>query len=520
LNYFSNLLIFFYLFTFWGGVILSDFSFLEKQKKKLEKQLSVLWSQINYCEDIETSSKALGDYLLKIKKIYFDYTGNENYITLIAEKTKQNIDKQLTLFLDGLDKMIQLRENYLHINSKVMELNKENSEVEERLKKTFRLLQDVSSQTNILAINANIEAHRLGQLGAVFKIIATEVRKLSDITSKSSTNITDTTSKLTVQTNEMTEILNENSQTLFNVVEELEQGKDSFISMYKDSENIVNESLFLDDTLITIFELIEKVYVMVEYNKMSYSNVKTILREQAAMTKEMIDDINKELGVSNHRYSYSLTTDLYKEFYQHFKEENLEKCTSLIHYALENDQEAEFITTHILERTVETIGKEQIDRLVPLSEIYVNGRIIEACLDILIPILEKDQKKEHLGKIVIGNAFGDYHALGRRIISTFLRMAGFDVTDLGLSVPNEKFVEVVKEKNAKLICVSALILHTAEEVLNLRELLDKQGLKDVKILVGGAPFNFEPHLVKAFKADAMATSGIEAIKVAKELVKK
>lgn len=501
-----------------GGIELSSSSFLEKQKKKLEHQQSVLWSQINYCEDIETSSEALGDYLLKMKKIYIDYTGNDNYITLIAEKTKQKIDQQLTLFLDGLNKMIQLKDNYSDINSKIIELNKDNIEVEKHLQKTFNLLKDVSFQTNILAINANIEAHRLGPQGEVFKIIATEVGKLSNITNKSSMNITDTTSKLTVQTSEMTQILNENSNTLFNVVKELEQGKESFISMYKDSENIVNESMILDDTLKTIYDLIQKVYVMVEYNKMSYTNVKKILRQQADLTKEMIDDINNELGISNHSLDYSFTTDLYKDFHKSFKEENLDKCTSLIQNALDKGQEATFLTTHILERTVETIGKEQINRQVPLSEIYVNGKIIEACMDILIPILEKQQKKEKLGKIVIGNAFGDYHALGRQIVATYLKMAGFDVTDLGLSVPNEKFIEVVKEKNANLVCVSALIIHTAEEVKSLRELLDKKGLKHVKILVGGAPFNFEPRLVQAVKADAMAANGIEAIKVAKELL--
>jgi methylmalonyl-CoA mutase cobalamin-binding domain/chain len=495
----------------------SNQAFLEKQKKKLEHQLSVLWSQINYCEDIETSSEALGDYLLKIKKIYMDYTGKENYITLIAERTKQKIDQQLNLFLDGLNKMIQLRENYSDINAKILELNNDNAEVEKQLQKTFRLLKDVSSQTNILAINASIEAHRLGQQGAVFKIIATEVRKLSDITSKSTMNITDNTNKLTVQTSEMTQILNENNTTLFKILEELEQGKDSFISMYKDSENIVNESMVLDDTLHTIFDLIQKVFVMVEYNKMSYSNVKKILRQQVDLTKEMIDDINKELGISSNGSIVDYTTNLYKDFYKSFKEENLEKCVGLIQNALDNGQDAAFITTHILERTVETIGKEQIDRHVPLSEIYVNGRIIEACLDILIPILEKDHKHKHLGNIIIGNAFGDYHELGRKIIATFLKMAGFDVTDLGLSVPNEEFVKAAKEQNAGIICVSALILHTAEEVKNLRKLLDKEGLKHVKILVGGAPFNFEPRLVKEFKADAMASSGVEAIKVAKEL---
>lgn len=493
-------------------------AFLEKQKKKLENQLNVLWSQINYCEDIETSSEAIGDYLLNIKKIYLEYTGNDNYITLIAERTKQKIDQQLNLFLTGLNKMIELRKTYSELNAKIAELNKDNTDVEKQLLETFRLLQDVSFQTNILAINANIEAYRLGPQGAVFKIIATEVRKLSDVTNKSSMNISDTTSKLTVQTAEMTETLNTNSYTLFNVVEDLEKGKDSFISMYKDSENIVNESLVLDDTLKTIFDLIQKIHIMIEYNKMSYTNVKKILREQVDLTKEIISEINIELGISDRNISSDVTTKLFNLFYKYFKEENEENCVSLIQNALDNGEEATFITTHILERAVETIGKEQINRQVPLSEIYVNGRIIEACMDILLPILEKEHKKEKLGKIIIGNAFGDYHALGRQIIATFLRMAGFEVTDLGLSVSNEQFVEAVKKEQANLICVSALILHTAEEIAKLRELLDKKGLKHVKILVGGAPFNFEPSLVQTFKADAMALNGVDAIKAAKELL--
>ncbi|NSL50958.1 cobalamin-dependent protein [Calidifontibacillus erzurumensis] len=491
---------------------------LEKQKKKLENQRSILLSQFNYCEDIETSMGALGDYLNQIKRIYFSYTRNENYITLIAERTKQKIDQQLNLLLNNLNKMILLKENYSEMNGKIIELNKENLEVGKRLKETFEVLKDVSLQTNILAINANIEAHRIGQQGTAFKVIATEVGKLSNLTSNSSKNITDTTSKLTVQTSEMTKILQDSNQTLSHVVQELEQEKGSFTSMFRDSEKIVNESIVLDETLKEIYDLIEKVSVMVEYNKISFANIKKILKDLLESTKEMLDDIYKELGIQRNSVQIFNTSNLYEQFYQNFKNENLEVCVLLLQNALEKGIEPTFLTTHILERTVETIGKEQIDRLVPLSEIYVNGKIIEACMNLLIPILEKESKRENLGSIIIGNAFGDYHALGRKIVVTFLRMAGFDVMDLGLSVPNEKFVAAVKEKNAKLVCVSALIIHTADEIKQLRTLLNENGLKQVKILVGGAPFNFEPRLVQAVNADAMAKNGVEAIKVAKELL--
>lgn len=497
---------------------MSAINFLEEQKKELENQLRVLWSQVNYCEDIETSSAAISDYLLKMKEIYLNYTTNENYITLIAEKTKQKIDEQLTLFLDGLQKMIQLKENFTEMNARIEELNEENEDVESQLKETFDLLKDVSLHTKILAINANIEAHRLGEQGSVFKIIASEVRKLSDLTNTSSVNITDTTSQLTTQTAEMTQIINDNNQTLISVVQELELGKKSFVSMYEDSDRIVNESLVLDETLKNLYDLIQKVYMMIEYSKMSYTNVKKILTEQAELTQKMIDNINKELGIKEKESNADMTINLYDEFYKNFKEENLERCVTLIKQALDQGIEADFLTNHILERSVETIGKEQIDRDVPLTEIYMNGKIIEACLDILLPIIENDANMPKLGKVIIGNAFGDYHGLGIRIISTFLRMGGFDVTDLGLSVPNEKFVEEAKKTKARLICVSALILHTAEEVKKLRKMLDKNGLSHVKILVGGAPFNFEPRLVERFKADATAANGIEAIKVAKELL--
>lgn len=502
------------------GIYLSNQAFLLNQKEKLENQLKVLWSQINYCEDIETSSLALNDYLLKIKEIYLAYTGKDDYITLIAEKTKQKIDKQLALFLEGLNKMIQLKENYENVNTEILELNKDNLEVDKHIQQTFKLLREVSSQTNILAINANIEAYRLGKLGAAFKVIATEVKKLSDVTSKSSTNITDTTSKLTSQTTEMTDILNKNNEALIQVVDELEHGKNSFVSMYKDSENIVNESLVLEDTLKLIHDLIDKAFITVEYSKMSYTNVKKILKEQADLTQEIIDNFNRELGISSRSFhpKWTDSIDLYEKFYTNFKEENMRECVCLIQSALEKGESASFLTTHILERTIETIGKEQIRRSVPLSEIYINGRIIEACLDILLPILEKDEKVEKLGNIVIGNAFGDYHALGRQIIATYLKMAGFQVTDLGLSVSNDQFVKTITEEGAKVVCVSALILHAAEEIAELRDLLNKRGLSDVKILVGGAPFNLEPRLVETVKADAMAANGIEAIKVAKELL--
>lgn len=127
-----------------------------------------------------------------------------------------------------------------------------------------------------------------------------------------------------------------------------------------------------------------------------------------------------------------------------------------------------------------------------------------------------------IGSIVIGTSHGDMHTLGKRIVSGCLRSLMIDVIDLGVNVPAETFIEQALVHNAPVIAISSMMMHTARSELGctkVREILKQRQLEDkIKIVVGGAPYRWDPNLYKTVQADAWAEDGITAGKVIKELI--
>lgn len=482
---------------------------------QLREQLITTYSLINYCEDIETTSLALIDYLNQCKDSIYAYIKKENSITLVAEDTKQELEKQINLFYRSIEKIVHVQELSHHATDRMSQVDQNNQEIVQSFEAALQILKDISFQTKILAINSSIEAARIRE-GSVFKIISKEVQKLSETTSQATQNMSGSTQTIKEQSKEMHEILSHTHATLQESVTHLLDGKAGFQVMLNGTETVVKESLVFDELLHQLLDLIHKSLSMVEFNKISYTNVKQALVLQAKKTEEMLERLGQFLPEQISLEIQDINA-IQKNFYEHFKKEDRHVCKEIIREALEQGFKPEFILTHVVEKSVESLGREQVKREVPLSEIYMNGKIIEEALDILLPLIP-EQSQKYLDTIVIGNAFGDYHALGRKIVSTFLKLAGFKVIDLGNSVSNEQFVKVVKETNAKLVCVSALIIHTAKEVINLRKQLNQAGLQQVKILVGGAPFNFEPRLAEEVQATGMARNAVEAIRVAKQML--
>lgn len=124
---------------------------------------------------------------------------------------------------------------------------------------------------------------------------------------------------------------------------------------------------------------------------------------------------------------------------------------------------------------------------------------------------------EYVGHVIIGTAAGDLHTLGKRIVTGCLKAQMIDVTDLGVNVPAEKFVDEAVARNAQVIGVSAMMVHTARSengALKVRKLLKERGLEDrIKLVVGGAPFRYDPELYQTVQADAWAENGVTAAKV-------
>lgn len=132
------------------------------------------------------------------------------------------------------------------------------------------------------------------------------------------------------------------------------------------------------------------------------------------------------------------------------------------------------------------------------------------------------QQPQTLGTVILGASLGDFHGLGKRIVAGCLKTQMIEVIDIGVNATAEKFVEAALEHKAQIIGVAAMMVHTAKGAngcLGVRKILQQQNLESsIKIVVGGAPYRFDPLLYKSVQADAWAPNGIEAGKIIKQLL--
>ncbi|MDZ7269333.1 MAG: cobalamin-dependent protein [candidate division KSB1 bacterium] len=198
--------------------------------------------------------------------------------------------------------------------------------------------------------------------------------------------------------------------------------------------------------------------------------------------------------------------------------ENLDRqrAEEMTRQALSAGDDPEQLLTQMILPAMDSIAQKQRNKEIVVAQIFVMAKIIETCINMIL--IELPIKPRKLGTVVIGTPMGDYHGLGKKLVATFLRLADFEVMDLGLSVNRYDFVNMAIAFNAKVICVSALLLHTALGIRQIREELDSRQHRDIKLVVGGALFNFNPKLKDKYGADAMASNAMDAVRVVKHLM--
>lgn len=148
-----------------------------------------------------------------------------------------------------------------------------------------------------------------------------------------------------------------------------------------------------------------------------------------------------------------------------------------------------------------------------LSELVMAGEIMKDAMDELEPHL-KGASQEYKGNIVIGTVRGDVHDLGKNIVVMLLKGAGYNVIDLGVDVPSEKFIDAIKESKAPLVAMSVLLTGCQDAMKDIIADIRKEGL-DVKVLIGG---NYVDEIVKEnVGADFFGTSASDAVKYAAQI---
>ena len=151
-----------------------------------------------------------------------------------------------------------------------------------------------------------------------------------------------------------------------------------------------------------------------------------------------------------------------------------------------------------------------------LAELIMAGETMKEGMIVLEPHLKSGELKK-IGKVAIGTVRGDLHDIGKNVVVTLLGAAGFDIVDLGVDVPSEKFVQTVKEDNPDILGMSALLTTTMIEMESVIKALKEAGVRDkVKIIIGGAPITQE--YADRIGADAAARDAVQGVNICKSWV--
>jgi len=172
---------------------------------------------------------------------------------------------------------------------------------------------------------------------------------------------------------------------------------------------------------------------------------------------------------------------------------------------------------HILDdarRALEIVGKRFADCEYFIPDLVYSGEILKAITNIVKPKLTKAAEAKRLGKVVVGTVAGDIHDIGKDIVVFMLDVNGFEVFDLGIDVPVQKFVDTIKETGSTVVGLSGFLTLAFRSMKETIEAIEKAGLRNkVRIMIGGGQIDEQ---VKSFTgADAYGKDAMEAVKLAK-----
>jgi 5-methyltetrahydrofolate--homocysteine methyltransferase len=166
---------------------------------------------------------------------------------------------------------------------------------------------------------------------------------------------------------------------------------------------------------------------------------------------------------------------------------------------------------------MDEVGRRMRDCEFFIPEVLIAARSARASTDILRPLLLGEESVKPAGTVVCGTVKGDLHDIGKNIVAMMLESAGFRIVDLGVDVAPEKIVEAVKQHNANVVALSALLTTTMVNMKGVIEALVAAGLRGrVKILVGGAPIT--DAWAHSIGADGYGKDAPAAVELARKLV--
>jgi 5-methyltetrahydrofolate--homocysteine methyltransferase len=206
-----------------------------------------------------------------------------------------------------------------------------------------------------------------------------------------------------------------------------------------------------------------------------------------------------------------------EQFHTALSEGKVDEVKQLTQGALNSGESAERVLKEGLIQGMERIGARFKNGEIYIPEVLIAARAMHAGLAVLKPVLSKSSTAM-TGKVVIGTVKGDLHDIGKNLVAMMLEGGGFEVTDLGTDVSPEKFVESLKQSQAQIVGMSALLTTTMGQMKATIQALETAGLRNkVKVLVGGAPVT--ERFAREVGADGYAPDAASAVDLAKSFVR-
>jgi len=166
-------------------------------------------------------------------------------------------------------------------------------------------------------------------------------------------------------------------------------------------------------------------------------------------------------------------------------------------------------------KALEIVGKRFADSEYFIPDLVYSSEILKVITDMVKPRLAKEAEVKSLGKVVMGTVAGDIHDIGKNIVVFMLDVNGFEVYDLGVDVPAQKFVDKIKESGAPIVGLSGFLTLAYDSMKQTIEAIKNAGLRDtVKIMIGGGQITEE--IKKYTGADAYGKDAMVGVSLAKK----
>jgi len=207
-----------------------------------------------------------------------------------------------------------------------------------------------------------------------------------------------------------------------------------------------------------------------------------------------------------------LVEQMHDDLYNGLKEE-VEEGTNIL---LERGWSAERVLNDALVAGMRIVGIDFRDGILFVPEVLMAANAMKGGMEILRPLLAETGAAS-VGKMVIGTVKGDIHDIGKNLVAMMMEGAGFEVIDIGINNPVEKYLEALETHKPEILGMSALLTTTMPYMKVVIDTLVEKGMRqDYIVLVGGAPLNEE--FGKAIGADAYCRDAAVAVETAKDLI--